>query len=237
MRYWEAEFNSIKPKRNSKGTRFYTKKDIEEIRKIHLLVKEQGYTLQGAREQLKKGKKKIDHQMDVVERLENVRNKLKNLRDEPLIRPVRFVVLFPILSGLLATGQVRALQDLSFLFYGSALGLNPTHSSLEQPACLTALESFSFSLDLMQLHGMTDYTIMAASGVLAMNEGPQMGCGLRMLKKAAGMDQLIYWSSAIPLSPNSDLGHSGGMVEISFGREQESWHHLSSGDADINFLH
>ncbi len=79
LRYWEAEFNSIKPKRNSKGTRFYTKKDIEEIRKIHFLVKEQGFTLQGARDQLKKKGQDVDYKIELTERLESIKAKLKNL--------------------------------------------------------------------------------------------------------------------------------------------------------------
>ena len=53
LRYWESEFSTIKPKRNAKGTRFYTKKDVEEIAKIHYLVKDQGHTISGAREKLK----------------------------------------------------------------------------------------------------------------------------------------------------------------------------------------
>lgn len=82
LRYWESEFNSIKPKRNSKGTRFYTKKDIEEIRKIHLLVKEQGYTLQGAREQLKKNKQKVDSKTELLAKLEGLKDRLETLKDQ-----------------------------------------------------------------------------------------------------------------------------------------------------------
>ena len=82
LRYWESEFNSIKPRRNSKGTRFYTKKDVEEIAKIHLLVKEQGYTLQGAREQLKKNKSKIDSKSEVVAKLETVREMLIQIKNQ-----------------------------------------------------------------------------------------------------------------------------------------------------------
>ncbi|MFY0645176.1 MAG: MerR family transcriptional regulator, partial [Bacteroidia bacterium] len=76
LRYWESEFRTIKPKRNSKGTRFYTKKDIEEISKVRLLVKEKGYTLQGAKEQLKIAKKKVDSEIHLLERLETIKQKL-----------------------------------------------------------------------------------------------------------------------------------------------------------------
>ena len=53
IRYWEKEFGTIKPKRTGKGDRSYTEKDINEIRRIQHLVKEKGFTLQGAKEQLR----------------------------------------------------------------------------------------------------------------------------------------------------------------------------------------
>jgi DNA-binding transcriptional MerR regulator len=55
IRYWEKEFGMIRPKRTGRGDRMYTSKDIELLKRIKLLVKEQGFTLQGAREQLRRG--------------------------------------------------------------------------------------------------------------------------------------------------------------------------------------
>jgi len=52
LRFWEKEFNIIQPKKNKKGTRYYTKEDIEVINKIYSLVKEQGFTLEGAKKML-----------------------------------------------------------------------------------------------------------------------------------------------------------------------------------------
>lgn len=80
LRYWETEFNQIKPKRNAKGTRFYTKEDIAQIEKIHFLVKQQGFTLQGAKDKLKKDKKTIDKHFQILERLESVKSQLVELR-------------------------------------------------------------------------------------------------------------------------------------------------------------
>ncbi|HQW05997.1 MAG: MerR family transcriptional regulator [Flavobacteriales bacterium] len=54
IRYWEKEFGTLRPKRTGKGDRSYTKKDIEQLQRIQHLVKEKGFTLQGAREQLRK---------------------------------------------------------------------------------------------------------------------------------------------------------------------------------------
>ena len=53
IRFWEKEFEILKPKKNSKGTRRYSSIDIEKLQTIHHLVKEKGYTLDGAKEQLK----------------------------------------------------------------------------------------------------------------------------------------------------------------------------------------
>ncbi len=53
IRFWETEFDIIQPKKNRKGDRLFTQKDIENIKLIYHLVKEQGYTLKGAKEHLK----------------------------------------------------------------------------------------------------------------------------------------------------------------------------------------
>jgi DNA-binding transcriptional MerR regulator len=53
IRYWEKEFPIIRPKKNQKGNRQFTKKDIENIHKIHYLVKDRGMTLEGAKNYLK----------------------------------------------------------------------------------------------------------------------------------------------------------------------------------------
>lgn len=53
IRFWETEFEVIKPRKNSKGNRQFTQEDIECIKQVYHLVKEKGYTLQGAKEMLK----------------------------------------------------------------------------------------------------------------------------------------------------------------------------------------
>jgi len=52
IRFWESEFKSIRPKKNRKGNRQFTLKDIENVNDVYKLVKQQGYTLEGARQQL-----------------------------------------------------------------------------------------------------------------------------------------------------------------------------------------
>lgn len=81
LRYWESEFPNIRPRRNSKGTRSYTTKDVEELEKIHLLVKEKGYTLAGAKEQLRIARKQVDNNVKVVHKLEDIKAFLLQLKD------------------------------------------------------------------------------------------------------------------------------------------------------------
>lgn len=81
LRYWESEFSSISPKRNKKGTRFYNKKDIDEIRLVHYLVKEQGFTIKGARERLKKERKSTQEKIDAINGLKKVRSFLAELKE------------------------------------------------------------------------------------------------------------------------------------------------------------
>ena len=54
IRFWEQEFEVIKPKKNAKGNRLFTKEDIENFKLIFNLVKERGFTLEGAKQKLKR---------------------------------------------------------------------------------------------------------------------------------------------------------------------------------------
>jgi|TARA_B110000902_G_scaffold106442_1_gene125862 DNA-binding transcriptional MerR regulator len=82
LRYWETEFNTINPKRNARGKRFYTTADIEEIQRVYLLVKEKGHTLQGAKDKIKADKKNIDSNVEVIEKLQNIKHFLTKLKTE-----------------------------------------------------------------------------------------------------------------------------------------------------------
>lgn len=55
IRFWESEFDIIKPKKNRRGNRQFTKEDIDNVKLIYHLVKEKGYTLQGAKEKISSG--------------------------------------------------------------------------------------------------------------------------------------------------------------------------------------
>lgn len=83
IRYWEKEFGMIRPRRTGRGDRLYTKKDIELLKRIQHLVKEQGFTLQGAKEQMRKGAEPEvakEGQAELLQRLQVVRQRLLELR-------------------------------------------------------------------------------------------------------------------------------------------------------------
>jgi DNA-binding transcriptional MerR regulator len=81
IRFWETEFSVIKPHRNKKGTRLYTQSDIDHIRLIYHLIKEKGYTLEGARSEIK-NYKKASEKFGAIQGLQQVKKFLTELRDE-----------------------------------------------------------------------------------------------------------------------------------------------------------
>ena len=82
IRFWEKEFPSIKPKKNRRGNRVFTAKDIEQLKKIHNLVKGQGHTLEGAKKILKNNKNPNGRIVDIEERLKKVREFLVEIKNE-----------------------------------------------------------------------------------------------------------------------------------------------------------
>ncbi|NVK05257.1 MAG: MerR family transcriptional regulator [Flavobacteriia bacterium] len=80
LRYWEKEFPNLQPKKNSKGNRAYTPKDIERIHLVFHLVKERGFTIDGARKKLRENHEDVAKEAEVVSRLMNVREKIMNLK-------------------------------------------------------------------------------------------------------------------------------------------------------------
>lgn len=81
LRYWEKEFNNIKPRKNTRGERFYTKEDIETLKVIYHLVKEKGYTLDGAKTRIKDRLDEEQKKLKVIERLKEVRSFLLELKE------------------------------------------------------------------------------------------------------------------------------------------------------------
>lgn len=81
IRFWEKEFVILKPKKNKKGNRLFTKEDIENLKLIYNLVKEKGYTLQGAKDKLKGKKDDSQANVEVLSKLKEIRDYLLELKD------------------------------------------------------------------------------------------------------------------------------------------------------------
>lgn len=81
LRFWEKEFPALSPKKAGRGIRQYQQKDIDLIKLIHHLVKEKGMTIPGARQYLKVNKDNADKQVEVLERLKQVRAELVGMRN------------------------------------------------------------------------------------------------------------------------------------------------------------
>jgi DNA-binding transcriptional MerR regulator len=82
LRYWEKEFDILKPKKNKKGNRMFTQKDVENLHIIYHLVKERGFTLDGAKNKLKENKSDTIDNIEIVNRLKSIRSFLVELSDQ-----------------------------------------------------------------------------------------------------------------------------------------------------------
>mgnify|MGYP000038277690 CR=1 FL=1 len=81
IRFWEKEFDILKPKKNAKGNRLFTQKDVDNLKVIYHLVKERGFTLDGAKKKLRENKGDTIQNEEIVERLKDIRSFLVELRD------------------------------------------------------------------------------------------------------------------------------------------------------------
>lgn len=81
IRYWENEFKILKPKKNKKGNRLFTPKDIDNLHLIYHLVKEKRLTLEGAKMKLKENKDSTLQNFEVIKKLKNIKEMLLEIRD------------------------------------------------------------------------------------------------------------------------------------------------------------
>lgn len=82
IRFWEGEFDNIKPKKNRKGNRQFTKEDLQNVKLIYHLVKVKGYTLQGARDYIANGGSDNSDKMEAIEKLKSLRSFLLEIRQQ-----------------------------------------------------------------------------------------------------------------------------------------------------------
>jgi len=82
IRFWESEFDFLSPRKNKKGNRLFTKEDIDKIRIIYHLVKEKGYTLQGAREKIRVNREDVEKQVEIIGSLQRIKSFLLELKND-----------------------------------------------------------------------------------------------------------------------------------------------------------
>lgn len=82
IRYWESEFKSLKPIKNSKGDRRFTKQNIAQLNIIYHLVKERGFTLEGAKNEMREQKKILKNKTELKQKLLKLKANIKKLRKD-----------------------------------------------------------------------------------------------------------------------------------------------------------
>ena len=82
IRFYEKEFDVLQPKKNAKGNRLFRPEDIENLKVIFHLIKDKGFTLQGAKEYLKSGKNEVHEQQKVIEALEKLKSFMVELKEQ-----------------------------------------------------------------------------------------------------------------------------------------------------------
>lgn len=82
IRFWEKEFDIINPKKNKKGNRLFTQADVDNFHIIYHLVKERGFTLEGAKKKLKENKEETINNIEVVKTLKKLKQFLLDLKKD-----------------------------------------------------------------------------------------------------------------------------------------------------------
>lgn len=81
IRFWDKEFDILKPKKNAKGNRMFTPEDVKNLHLIFYLVKERGFTLDGAKTHLKENQKKTLDKFEIVSKLQNIKQQLFDIKN------------------------------------------------------------------------------------------------------------------------------------------------------------
>ena len=82
IRFWEKEFDILKPKKNNKGNRLFTHEDLQNLKLIYHLVKEKGFTLEGAKSKMKENPKLVKNNHEVITRLESIKAELISIKNQ-----------------------------------------------------------------------------------------------------------------------------------------------------------
>ncbi len=82
IRYWDKEFDIIKPQKNKKGNRLFTQKDVDNFHLIYHLVKERGMTLSGAKNKIKEKTDGMQSDFEIVKKLKDIKSLLTDIKNE-----------------------------------------------------------------------------------------------------------------------------------------------------------
>ncbi len=82
IRFWDKEFDVLKPKKNNKGNRLFTQEDIKNLHLIYHLVKEKGFTLDGAKNKLKENPEKVINNHAIIARLQSIKSELTLIKNQ-----------------------------------------------------------------------------------------------------------------------------------------------------------
>ena len=82
IRFWEKEFDVLQPKKNAKGNRKFTPKDVKNLQLIYHLVKERGFTLEGAKTHLREERQKTLSNFEIIQKLEKVKAELLKIKEQ-----------------------------------------------------------------------------------------------------------------------------------------------------------
>ena len=82
IRFWEKEFDILKPMKNKKGNRLFTPKDLDNLRIIYHLVKERGFTLQGAKDKLRENKEDVVNKVEAIDSLNRIKGFLLEIKEQ-----------------------------------------------------------------------------------------------------------------------------------------------------------
>ena len=82
IRFWETEFEELRPRKGKRGNRLYTSQDIDTFSTIYHMVKERGFTIPGARELIRQKGPQLKEKIDVIQSLEKVRKFLITMKRE-----------------------------------------------------------------------------------------------------------------------------------------------------------
>lgn len=82
IRFWEKEFDVLKPMKNKKGNRLFTQNDLENLRIIYHLVKERGFTLQGAKDKLRENRDDVVNKVEAIDSLNRIKGFLLGIKEQ-----------------------------------------------------------------------------------------------------------------------------------------------------------